>query len=66
MATAYGLSLPLMMFAVAKQQVLLAGLVLRAWFQAQSHDCNTKARRAKHQQRGFEGFLLNDNPNYVN
>ena len=41
------------MFAVAKQQVLMARLVLRACYQAQSHDSSTKARRAETSAEGF-------------
>jgi hypothetical protein len=47
------------MFAVAKQRVLMAGLVLRACYQAQSHDSSTKARRAETSAEGFSWFLLN-------
>ena len=36
----------------------MAGLVLRACYQAQSHDSSTKARRAETSAEGFLWFLL--------
>ena len=47
---------PLRMFSVAKQRVVMAGLVLRACTQAQSHGISAMLEEQKHQQRGFLGF----------
>ena len=46
------------MFSVVKQQVLMTGLVLRARYQAQSHDISTMLEEQKHHQRGFSGFCF--------
>lgn len=44
---------PLVMFSVARQRVVMSGLVLGACSQAQSHDVSTKAHRAKTSAEGF-------------
>ena len=49
---------PLMMFLVAKQRVMMSGLVREL---AHRHRAMTSARKLKelkHQQRGFHGFCL--------
>ena len=52
------LFLPLMMFSVAKQRVMMTGRVLGASSQAQRPDISTKARRAKTSSEVFLRFLL--------
>ena len=49
---------PLVMVFCCKATGLMAGLVLRARYQAQSHDISTMLEEQKHHQRGFYGFCL--------
>ena len=49
---------PLMMFLVAKQRVMMSGLVRELAHRNRAMTSARKLKELKHQQRGFYGFCL--------